>query len=357
MSFSRKKVIIALSGGVDSSAAAFILKKKNYDLIGIYFKNGTINDKAEEQARKLARFLKIPFFTINLSFQFKKEVIDYFIDGYDQGLTPNPCVQCNKSIKFGQLFKISKELGAQFLATGHYIKIKKEKEFNLYKPKDALKDQTYFLYNLNQNILKHCLFPLGEYSKKEIRKIAEKEKLAFLEKESQDICFLIKDGKAINHNEFLREKISSKKGPIKNLDEKIIGEHNGLAFYTIGQRKGIDIGGTGPYYALRKDYENNTLYVVDDPNHNLLFSKSFSVSDVNWINDLENKFPLKCEVLIRYRHKPVSCILSKDDNFTKNKKYIVNLDKPERAISPGQSAVFYTGNRLLGGGIISFANI
>lgn len=352
-----KKIVVAISGGVDSSATAFILKKKGYKLIGVYFRIGVQDNIAEEAARKVCRFLNIPFFPINLSRQFKKEVIDYFIHEYARGLTPNPCVRCNKLIKFGELFKITKELGADFMATGHYIKKENDKnKIILFKGIDSSKDQSYFLYNLNQEILKYILFPLGNYTKEKIKKIALKEKIPFLESESQDICFLNEDGRIIDHNNFLRKNISLKPGPIKTLDDKEIGRHEGLPLYTRGQRKGIEIGGTGPFYVLRKDYENNTLYVVDKLNDSDLFSKKFTINNVNWINDNEPKLPFNCEVVIRYRHKPVKCsldFLKESSNLSgTEKKYLINLDKPQRAISPGQSAVFYDGNRLLGGGII-----
>jgi tRNA-specific 2-thiouridylase len=357
MNNNKKKVIIAISGGVDSSAAAFILKKQGYDLIGIYFRTGVQDKIGEEAARKVCRFLNIPFFPINLSYQFKKEVIDYFILEYSRGLTPNPCVRCNKLIKFGELFKIAKDLGANFMATGHYIKKEKNKNnFTLFKGEDTLKDQTYFLYNLNQEILEYILFPLGNYTKEEIKKIAKKEKLPFLESESQDICFLNEDGKIINHNDFLRKNIKLKPGPIKTMDNKEIGRHQGLALYTIGQRKGIEIGGTGPFYALKKDYESNTLYVVDNLNNPALFAQDFIINDVNWISGLEPKLPFNCEVVIRYRHKPLRCTIDffkgSFDLSQTGKKYIINLQKPERAISPGQSAVFYKGDELIGGGVI-----
>ncbi len=351
MSNNNKKVLVAISGGLDSSAAAFILKKQGYDLIGVYFRIGVVQDKiGEEAARKVCRFLNIPFFPINLSYQFKKEIIDYFIDEYSRGLTPNPCVRCNKLIKFGKLFKIAKNLSADFMATGHYIKKESTKnKIALLKAKDILKDQSYFLYNLNQEILKNTLFPCGEYTKKEIRKIAEQNKIPFLKSESQDICFLNEDGKIIDHNDFLKKNIKLKSGPIKTLDNKEIGQHQGLPLYTIGQRKGIEIGGTGPFYALKKDYKNNTLYVVNNLNDSALFAQDFIINNVNWISGLKPEFPFDCEVVIRYRHKAVKCSV----NFSKvGKKYIVNLHEPQRAISPGQSAVFYRGDELIGGGII-----
>lgn len=353
-----KKVVVAISGGLDSGAAAFILKKQGHDLIGVYFRIG-VNDRiGEEAARKVCRFLDIPFFPVNLSCKFKKEVIDYFIDNYSRGLTPNPCVKCNKLIKFGELFTIARELGADFMATGHYIRkgINKKNKITLLKSNDLLKDQSYFLYNLNQEILKNVLFPCGEYTKEKIREIAEQENIPFLKSESQDICFLNEDGKIIDHNDFLRKNIKSKKGLIKTLNNKEIGEHQGLHLYTIGQRKGIELGGTGPFYAFKKDYENNILYVVNNLNDPALFDEDFIITNVNWISDSVPKLPFDCEVAIRYRHKPTSCTVDflkgSFDLSKEGRKYTVNLHEAQRAISPGQSAVFYKGDELLGGGVI-----
>ena len=195
-----------------------------------------------------------------------------------------------------------------------------------------------------------------EDPKKEIRKIAEQNKIPFLKSESQDICFLNEDGKIIDHNDFLKKNIKLKSGPIKTLDNKEIGQHQGLPLYTIGQRKGIEIGGMGPFYALKKDYENNTLYVVDNLNDPSLFSESFVVDNLNWISNISPDLPLECEVVIRYRHKPVKCnidfLKSSLDLSKEGRKYIVKIHKAQRAISPGQSAVFYKGDELIGGGLI-----
>jgi len=351
----KKKVVVAISGGLDSSAAAFILKKQGYDLIGVYFRIGMGDEIGEEYARKLCRFLDIPFFPINLSYKFKEEVVDYFINAYAHGLTPNPCVRCNKLIKFGELFKTAKELGADLMATGHYVKIKNLKnKIKIFRPLDSLKDQSYFLYNLNQDILHNILFPLSSFKKDEIRKMAQKENIPFLKSESQDICFLHQDGKIINHNDFLKKNIKPKEGLIKTLDNKVVGKHQGLHFYTIGQRKGIHLGGASSFYVYKKDYEKNILYVVDDFNDSFLFKKSFKLAHINWVSGVSPKFPFNCEVVIRYRHKSVKCNLDifRKDSSKNNGKYIANLEESQRAISSGQSAVFYQGDELVGGGII-----
>jgi tRNA-uridine 2-sulfurtransferase len=270
-------------------------------------------------------------------------VVDYFIADYKRGSTPNPCIACNKNIKFGELLKIASDIGADYLATGHYARIKKDKIFKIYRPKDELKDQTYFLYNLNQPILEKIFFPLGDFLKNDIRKKALKLNIPFVQKESQDICFLKGD-----HNIFLKNNLKAKSGNIILLeDNQKIGRHIGLPFYTLGQRRGIEIGGTGPYYAAKFDYKKNILYVSKDKDDPIMFSREFLIENANWIYN--QKLPLNCEALIRYRHKGTNCVV----NFFDEKRLKVELKNMERAVTPGQSAVFYRRGELLGGGIIS----
>lgn len=341
-----KKVLVAMSGGVDSSTAAKILVKKGYQCIGVFMRLGICGSCCDEGAtRRVCQKLGIRFYPVDLSHQFKKEVKDYFLDAYQRGLTPNPCVACNKFIKFGELLKIARKLGCYHLATGHYVKLKKiGKKYKIYRPADKKKDQTYFLYNLTQESLKHILFPLGDFKKEKIREEADKEKLPCLKKESQDICFLPGD-----HNVFLKDYIKPKKGPIKTLSGKKLSEHKGLPFYTIGQRKGIEIGGTGPYYAVRADYKTNTLYVTKDSKEPALFRDILKAKNVNWLGVNEPKYPLNCQAVIRYRHKEVPCVVKSG----KKSLILVKFESLQRAITPGQSVVFYKGSELLGGGIIS----
>ena len=191
-----KKAVVAMSGGVDSSVAACLLKKQGYEVMGLFMRLGLANsEESEAAARTVCGQLGIKFYPINLAAKFKQEIINYFLDSYKKGLTPNPCVKCNRLIKFGELFKIAKDLGADYLATGHYICLRRKFSISVFRGKDKNKDQSYFLYNLMQGQLKHILFPLGKYTKTEIRKIADKEKLSYIKKESQDVCFLNKDGK------------------------------------------------------------------------------------------------------------------------------------------------------------------
>lgn len=331
-----------MSGGVDSSMTAFILKKKKHDVIGLFMRLGNDDYKAENAARNVCRHLGISFYPLNISHKFKTEIINYFISSYESGLTPNPCIQCNKIIKFGELLKKASEIGADYLATGHYAKIPVGKKYKLLRPNDKNKDQTYFLYNLNQTLLAKILFPLGDYLKEDIRQEAIKEKIPFLKKESQDVCFLKGD-----HNLFLKNKIDFKPGNIVLLENnKIIGKHLGLPHYTIGQRRGIELGGTGPYYAAKFDYDKNILYVSKERDDPIMCTKNFITKNNNWIND--QKFPLKCEVVIRYRHNAVNCFV----NQNKNGDLEVELEKAQRAVTPGQSAVFYSGDEVLGGGIV-----
>lgn len=345
-----KKAIVAVSGGVDSSVSAYLLKKKGYEVIGVFMKLEGDQVESERSARAVCSHLGIRFYPVNLHDKFREEVVDYFLESYKAGITPNPCVKCNKVIKFGELIRIADELGAEYLATGHYVRIKEtDGKFFLYRGSDPNKDQSYFLYNMNQPILERLIFPVGEQEKSEIRKIADKAGMPYLKGESQDVCFLNKDGREVEHNEYLKKYLELSPGPIKTLGNEIVGEHQGLPLYTIGQRKGIEIGGVGPFYVVRADYETNTLYVVNDGNDPALYSDKLKIKNSNWINGSEPKMPFECEVVIRYRHKPVSCLVTAGPS---QDEYLVELKKAERAITLGQSAVFYDGDQVLGGGVI-----
>jgi len=340
-----RKVIVAMSGGVDSSVAAALLRQAGFDVIGIFMKfwkegksleNRCCSVESEKLARSVAQKLGISFYVLNVEKEFKRKVVDYFLKEYKEGNTPNPCIICNKEIKFGFLIKKALSLGADFVATGHYARIKKEK---LLKGEDKGKDQSYFLWQLDKKQLSYILFPVGGYTKPEVRKLAEKFKLPTAKTpESQEVCFIQN-----TINDFLKKYLKIKPGKIVNLQGKILGEHEGLWFYTIGQRRGLEIM-QGPYYVIDKDFKKNILIV--SKNQKDLGKKELTAIDVSWI--VSQKLPINAEVKIRYKSDFAK---AKIFNNGKNKVKIV-FPKKQRAITPGQSAVFYRGNELLGGGVI-----
>ena len=327
-----------MSGGVDSSVAAALVKESGAETIGVFMRVYSDSSKgSEKRARKIAQILNIPFFVLDFKKEFRNKIINYFLEAYKKGATPNPCVLCNKEIKFGLLLKEVKKMGVDFLATGHYARVQGQK---LLKAKDREKDQTYFLWQLDQKKLKHILFPIGGYTKKQVKDLAKEFKLPILDiQESQEICF-IKD----TCNDFLLKHLKKNPGDIIDTKGKIIGKHNGLWFYTIGQRKGIDISGKKPLYVLKKDIKKNILIVTE--NKRDLGDKELMVKNINWISGKEPKLPLKVMARIRYRSCPSSATI------TKNLTYKVVFDKLQRAITPGQSVVFYKSLEVLGGGII-----
>lgn len=352
------KIAVAMSGGVDSSVAAKLLKGEGHEVIGIFLhfwqdsgrgssglENKCCSAKALADARRVAGKIGVRLYVFDFAEIFKRQVVDNFLSEYAAGRTPNPCVRCNKLVKLGLLLKEVKKLGCDYLASGHYASIKKSKTgFQLSRAKDKAKDQSYFLYTLSQNELKHLLFPLSGYTKKQIRQIAKKFKLPVAAKpESQEICFI----SSKSHNDFLRRYLRLKPGAIKTLSGKVIGKHQGLPLYTIGQRKGINIGGHGPFYAAKMDYKKNVLYVVGPDDTKKLFRQKFQIKKINWLSEAKPN-NLNCSVVIRYHQTPVKCRLRK----LANNRLEVIMAKPERAVMPGQSAVFYQHNRVLGGGII-----
>ena len=342
------RIIVAMSGGVDSSVAAALLNKQGFDVVGIFMKfwkdgqssqNRCCSVESEKLARLVAKELDIPFYVLNVEKEFKKKVVDYFLKEYKKGNTPNPCIVCNKEIKFGFLIKKALSLGADFVATGHYVKIK---DGRLFESEDKEKDQTYFLCQLNQKQLKRVLFPIGDYKKSDVRKLAEKFKLPTAETpESQEVCF-IQD----TTDNFLKKYLKIKPGKVINTEGKILGEHEGLWFYTIGQRKGIGLSG-GPYYVTGKDLKNNSLLI--SKNQKDLLKKELIAENVNWISGEKPNLPLRAKVKIRYRTNSAEAVI-----YTiKNKNYRIVFKDPQRAITPGQSAVFYHNKEMLGGGVIN----
>ena len=339
-----------MSGGVDSSVAAALLKRAGFNVVGIFMKLADTSNfiKSEKRVRGVAKILKIPFYVLNFEKEFKKRIVDYFLKENKKGLTPNPCVVCNKEIKFGLLLGKALSLDADFVATGHYARKQPTTHnsqptiYKLLKAKDKNKDQSYFLWMLNQNQLRRTLFPVGNYTRSEVETLAKKFKLPFKGvRKSQEICF-------IPHTieDFLRKHIKIKQGKVVSVEGKTIGEHVGLWFYTIGQRRGIGLPG-GPYYVLDKNLKKNTLIVTK--NEKDLYKKELIAKNVNWISGKEPKLPLTITAKIRYRHQAASAVINKILHST---FYILKFVHPQRAITPGQSVVFYKGQELLGGGII-----
>lgn len=347
-----KKVMVAMSGGVDSSVAAALLKKQGFNVVGVFMRfwsepsggagcatNKCCSFEAYSDARCVAQKLEIPIYTLNMKVPFKKLVVDYFLKEYQAGRTPNPCVECNRFIKFGELLNKARAMGADFVATGHYARAENRK---LLKGKDLGKDQSYFLYTLTQDKLKQILFPVGEYSKPRVRAMAKKFGLpVHTKKDSQEVCFV---GASLKN--FLKKYLKVREGKIVELESgKILGEHDGLPFYTIGQRRGLQLGG-GPWYVVKIDVKKNILYVSRDEKK--LLSKELVVKKVSWISGVVPKLPLRVVVKIRYKHQGAPAVIKKIKN-----NYKIIFSKPQRAVTAGQSVVFYRGEEILGGGIIS----
>ncbi len=353
-----------MSGGVDSSVAAKLLVDSGFKVAGVFLhfwkdsfdkteENKCCSEEALRDVGLVCQKIGIRLYTMNFSKIFKKQVVDNFLHEYKIGNTPNPCVRCNRFVKLGLLIEKAKKLGFDYVASGHYAKVKKARkqeskkakiEYKLLKAKDKNKDQSYFLYTLSQQQLEHLLFPLANYTKIQVRQMAKNFKLPVAEKrESQEVCFINKK----TPEQFLKIHLKLKSGLIKTIDSKIIGQHQGLPLYTIGQRKGIKIGGSGPYYVVKKDFKTNTLFVVNNARHPLLFSNQLIATNINWLSGQKPKFPIKRHAVIRYGHKPAECTLK-----SINKHILVKFKVPQRAITPGQSIVFYNSNEVLGGGII-----
>ncbi|MCX6702651.1 MAG: tRNA 2-thiouridine(34) synthase MnmA [Candidatus Wolfebacteria bacterium] len=387
----KKKVFIGMSGGVDSSVAAYLLKKQGYDVVGVFMRSYNLDGCAErdaEDARRVAENIGIPFYAFDFEEEYKKKVVEYMIDGYRRGITPNPDVMCNKEIKFGIFLEKALEMGADFVATGHYVGIKKYKlrikdkkgsqfiiHYSLFSAADKNKDQSYFLWTLTQEQLRRCLFPLGNLLKSEVREIARKAGLPTAEKkDSQGICFLGK----VSLEDFLKDYIKGKPGEILDINGKKIGEHQGAHFYTIGQRHGLDLGGknyelgtkgktqTKPHYIAGKNIKTNTIIVAEGDNNPALYRKEIELTDVNFINPgihslIRANKRIDVLVRVRYRQPLVSAILllSAKDSIRINQQYPhksayrIIFDNPIKFVAPGQSAVFYSiSGEMLGGGVI-----
>lgn len=354
----KTKVLVAMSGGVDSSVAALMMKNKGYEVIGAFMKNwsDTKNDLGEcswreerKIALQIASALDIPLITLDYEREYKKEVVDEMFKKYKKGITPNPDVDCNQKIKFPKLIQEAKKLGCDFIVTGHYSRIKKTgNRFKLLRAKDETKDQSYFLFRINQNELAHTLFPIGDYTKKEVREIAKKANFPnFNKKSTVGICFIGK----VNLKDFLQKKLKAKKGKILDPDGNLIGEHDGIYYYTIGQRLGPRYGfdvsrGEGKvkrWYVARKDAKKNIIIAAPE-GHPLLYRKEITLIEPHWINKTPKRGN---KVLSRIRQ--VGELLPSVINGNK-----IILNKTITGVSEGQAIVLYKGAEVLGGGVISF---
>lgn len=351
-----KTVIVGMSGGVDSSVSALLLKEQGYQVIGLFMKNWEEKDEhgqctsAEDaqDARKVCEQIGIPFYSINFVEDYKKQVFEDFIKDFKRGLTPNPDILCNREIKFKVLLNKAIELGGDYLATGHYAQsICTNGEFLLVKGIDPQKDQTYFLYTLKGAILEKVLFPIGHLEKKQVREIARKYQLTTSEKkDSTGICFI---GER-HFRTFLSQYIGVQPGNFETLSGKVVGQHSGAAFYTIGQRKGLGIGGPGePWFVVGKDLSRNVVYIEQGTNHPALFRSELIASDLSWVNEAPPSLPYECQSKIRYRQEDHPCCIESIDPSGYAR---VTFPYPQRAVTPGQSIVFYHGSVCLGGGII-----
>ncbi len=342
------KVYVGLSGGVDSSVTAALLKEQGYDVTGVYMKNWSKDlpgfdcpwKDDYQDAKRVAVQLGIPFKMYDFEKAYQQKVVDYMITEYKAGRTPNPDIMCNQEVKFKLFLETALEDGADMIATGHYARVT---DGQLFAAKDSNKDQTYFLYRVTEAALQKTIFPLGDYTKPEVRKLAEKFSLATAhKKESMGICFVGKVG----IKEFLSQYVTTKPGVIKEQHGVVVGEHEGAIFYTIGQRSGLGVGGGLPYYVVGKDMAKNEVYVTTDLSDSKLWNNTLNLTDMHWINQ-PVKDGTSVEVRTRHRAPLVKGIIQH-----KADSWVVKLDDEIRAATPGQSAVLYSSEHCLGGGII-----
>jgi tRNA-specific 2-thiouridylase len=351
-----KTVVVGMSGGVDSSVAALLLKKQNYHVIGMFMKNWEEKDengicsstRDYEDVVKVCQQLDIPFYSVNFVEEYRHQVFSYFLSELRAGFTPNPDVLCNREIKFKVFLEKAISLGADFLATGHYCqKSSRPDAPELLKGVDPNKDQSYFLYTIPSSSLQKVLFPIGHLLKTQVRKIAKEFGLATAEKkDSTGICFI---GKR-DFKEFTGRYLGYTPGKFENLKGAVIGQHDGIAFYTIGQRKGLRIGGPGnAWFVIGKDIERNVVIIEQGEDHPALYKSALIATELCWVAGIfPSPLPFSCSAKIRYRQPEQSCMIEKIED---GKAYI-RFNRAQRAITPRQSIVFYEGDRCLGGGII-----
>lgn len=393
----KQKVFVAMSGGVDSSVAALLLERQGYDTVGVFMRCFNLDgceERDAEDARRVAECIGIPFYVWNFEEEYKKKVVDYMIDGYRMGLTPNPDVMCNKEIKFGLFLERALKLGTDFMATGHYVRLRRTRNPNLrthpntpnekirsirvnsyfshrsslFEAEDKNKDQSYFLWILKTEQLRHCLFPLGDYLKTEVRAMAREAGLPTAEKkDSQGICFLGK----VSLRDFLKKYLSEKRGVVITDSGKKIGRHEGSHFYTIGQRHGLDLRGknkelgakgeriTRPHYVAEKNTGTNTIVVVEGADNPLLFKSEIELTNLNLSGSLNEsdiyKGGVRVFARVRYRQPLSAARLEQvESEKLKVKSYRLVFERPQKFVAAGQSAVFYSkSGGMLGGGVIS----
>ncbi|EAD0598471.1 tRNA 2-thiouridine(34) synthase MnmA [Listeria monocytogenes] len=349
------RVVVGMSGGVDSSVTAHILKEQGYDVIGIFMKNWDDTDEFGvctatedyDDVIRVANQIGIPYYAVNFEKEYWDKVFTYFLDEYKLGRTPNPDVMCNKEIKFKAFLEHAESLGADFVATGHYAQVKKVgDEIELLRGVDNNKDQTYFLNQLSQDQLKKVMFPLGAMEKTEVREIAKKAGLATAnKKDSTGICFI---GER-NFKQFLSEYLPAQPGEMRTLKGEVLGKHDGLMYYTIGQRHGLGIGGDGePWFVVGKDLKENVLFVEQGFHHETLYSDSLIATDISFTTNAAKPKTIECTAKFRYRQTDTKVIVHLREDGTAE---VVFAD-PVRAITPGQAVVFYDGDICLGGGTI-----
>ena len=354
-----KKVVVGMSGGVDSSVAAYLLKKQGYEVIGVTMQIWQDEERAVEEenggccglsavddARRVAAALDIPYYVMNFKKEFKENVIDYFIDEYLHGRTPNPCIACNRYVKWESLLKRSMDIGADYIATGHYARIEKlpNGRYSLKRSATLAKDQTYALYNLTQEQLARTLMPVGEYSKDEVREMAEKINLRVANKpDSQDICF-VPDG---DYAGFIERTLDAElpTGNFVTLDGKVLGKHKGITHYTVGQRKGLGLALGYPAFVIEIRPETNEVVIGTNEDS---MSNYVRANKLNFMSIPDLTEPMRVFAKIRYNHKGAWCTIEK----TGEDEILCTFEEPQRAITPGQAVVFYDGDYVLGGGTI-----